>query len=268
MAVEAGATAESSSAFVAVERRSDGVAVVRLDRPTLNALSLAVLSQLRTAFAALAEDEPGAVVLYGGERLFAAGADVSELGAPGAPAAVAEHFHAATEAIAGLATVTIAAVTGYALGGGLELALACDLRVVADDARLGQPEVLLGIIPGGGATQRLPRLVGPARAKDLILTGRQVGAEEALRMGLADRVVPRSEVLDEAVALGAALAAGPRRALVAAKAVIEAAARTTLADGLEKEAAAFVAVFDTDDARHGIASFLENGPGRARFRGR
>ena len=172
-----------------VERRPDGVAVVRLDRPKMNALSTAMLAQVRSVFGALAEDPPGAVVLWGGQRLFAAGADVGEFSDPGAPALVAARFHAATEAISALASVTIAAITGYALGGGLELALACDLRVVADNAKLGQPEILLGIIPGGGATQRLPRLVGPARAKDLILTGRQVGADEALRIGLADRMV-------------------------------------------------------------------------------
>ncbi len=259
---------ESENTFVVVERRPDDVAVIRLDRPKMNALSTEMLAQVRSAFLALAEDPPGAVVLWGGPRLFAAGADVAEFNDPGAPALVAARFHAATEAISSLGAVTIAAITGYALGGGLELALACDLRVVAEDARLGQPEILLGIIPGGGATQRLPRLVGPSRAKDIILTGRQVRADEALRIGLADRVVMAADLLEEAVTLGAQLAGGARVAQVLAKRAVEAAAETPLADGLEHESTAFVSVFDSDDARLGVDSFLEHGPGRARFTGR
>jgi enoyl-CoA hydratase/carnithine racemase len=184
--------------LVVVDRRDDDVVVVRLNRPKMNALSTAMLARVEATMTALAVDPPGAVVIWGGERIFAAGADVGEFQEPGAPARVAEGFGGATLAIAGCPCVTIAAITGYALGGGLELALACDLRVLSEDAKLGQPEILLGIIPGGGATQRLPRLVGPARAKDIVLTGRQVGADEALRIGLADRVVPAGSVLDEA----------------------------------------------------------------------
>lgn len=259
---------ESESTFVVVERRPDGVAVVRLDRPKTNALSTGMLAQVGSAFEALAEDPPGAVVLWGGPRLFAAGADVAEFSEPGAPALVAASFHAATAAIAGLGAVTIAAITGYALGGGLELALACDLRMMADDARAGQPEILLGILPGGGATQRLPRLIGPSRAKDLILTGRQVRAEEALRIGLADRVVPTADLLAEAIGLGVTLAAGARVAQVMAKRAVDAAGHMSLEEGLGHETAAFVAVFDSDDARIGVDSFLEHGPGRARFTGR
>ncbi|MGH9016179.1 MAG: enoyl-CoA hydratase/isomerase family protein [Acidimicrobiales bacterium] len=267
MAVDDARSGDRQGPFVAVERRH-GVALVRLERPKKNALSTALLAQLGAAVQALADEDVGAVVLWGGDKLFAAGADVSEFTAPGAATLVAHSFHVATGAIAALEAPTIAAITGYALGGGLELALACDLRVVADDARLGQPEILLGIIPGGGATQRLPRLVGTARAKDMILTGRQVRAEEALRMGLADRVVPAAQVLDEALRLGAELAAGARRAQVAAKRLIDLSVSAPLAEGLHQEAAAFVSVFDTDDARHGIDSFLEHGPGRARFAGR
>ena len=234
----------------------------------MNALSTSMLAELRSVMSLLAEDPPGAVVLWGGPRVFAAGADVTEFSDAGAPGLVAARFHAATEAIAELASVTIAAITGYALGGGLELALACDLRVVADDARLGQPEILLGIIPGGGATQRLPRLVGPARAKDIILTGRQVRAEEAMRIGLVDRVVPAVGVLDEAIALASELARGARLAQLMAKRLIDSAPETPLARGLDHESRAFVSVFDTADARSGIESFLEHGPGRARFAGR
>jgi enoyl-CoA hydratase len=254
--------------LVVVDRRADDVALVRLNRPKMNALSTGMLARIRTVMSSLAADPPGAVVLWGGERIFAAGADVGEFSEPGAPALVAERFGGATLAIAGFPAITIAAVTGYALGGGLELALACDLRVVADNAKLGQPEILLGIIPGGGATQRLPRLVGPARAKDIILTGRQVGADEALRIGLADRVVPASEVLGEALRLAGELARGPRVAQALAKRVIDSSLETPLRPGLDDEASAFVSVFDTADARTGIASFLEHGPGQARFSGR
>lgn len=268
MTVDSGRSEGSEGDFVVIERRPEGVTVVRLDRPKMNTLSTSVLAQVRTAFATLAEEPQGAVVLWGGPRVFAAGADVTEFSDPGAPALVAARFHAACEAISSLGSVTIAAINGYALGGGLELALACDLRVVADDARLGQPEILLGIIPGGGATQRLPRLVGPARAKDMILTGRQVRADEALRIGLADRVVPGSDVFEESLRLGAELAAGARTAQVMAKRLVDAAPETPLAQGLDHESRSFVSVFDTDDARHGIESFLENGPGRARFSGR
>jgi enoyl-CoA hydratase/carnithine racemase len=268
MTVETDRSAGSESEFVTVESRHDGVAVVRLDRPKMNALSTGMLAQVRSVMSLLAEDPPGAVVLWGGPRLFAAGADVTEFSDDGAPALVAARFHAATEAISTLASVTIAAITGYALGGGLELALACDFRIVADDARLGLPEILLGIVPGGGATQRLPRLVGPARAKDMILTGRQVRADEALRIGLADRVVAATDVLDEAVHLASELAHGARLAQLMARRLIDSAAMTSLADGLDDESRAFISVFDTDDARVGIGSFLEHGPGRARFSGR
>ncbi len=251
-----------------VERRDDGVAVVTLDRPKMNVLSVAFLGQLRGVVAELAADPPGAVVLWGGPRLFAAGADVGEFTDPGTPRRVADAFHDVTLALEALPRVTIAAITGYALGGGLELALACDLRVVSEDARVGQPEILLGIIPGGGATQRLARLVGVSRAKDLVYTGRHLGAEDALRIGLADRVVPRDRVLDEAVALAAGMAAGPLVALEAAKRVIDAGLDEPLATALDLEAAAFVSVFDTEDATLGVTSFLEHGPGRARFVGR
>ncbi|HEY7947398.1 MAG TPA: enoyl-CoA hydratase/isomerase family protein [Acidimicrobiales bacterium] len=254
--------------LVVLDRRDDDVAVVRLNRPKMNALSTAMLAQVTTVMASLADDPPGAVVLWGGERIFAAGADVAEFSEPGAPALVAERFHQATLAIASCPAVTIAAITGYALGGGLELALACDLRLVADTAKLGQPEILLGIIPGGGATQRLPRLVGPARAKDIVLTGRQVTAEEAVRIGLADRLVPADEVLVEALRLAADFARGPRVAQALAKRVIDSSLETPLRPGLDDEASAFVSVFETDDARIGIRSFLEHGPGRARFSGR
>ena len=254
--------------FVKVERRDDGVAVIRLERPKANALSVAVLRQLEVAARALTVDPPGAVVVWGGERIFAAGADINEFTGRAEAVAVIRQFRAAFDALAAVPRVTIAAVCGYALGGGCELALACDLRVVADTAKLGQPEILLGIIPGAGGTQRLTRLVGPSRAKDLVVTGRQVGADEALRIGLADRVVPAGEVFGAALDLAASLAAGAVVAQSLAKRAIDAGLDGPLADGLDLEAELFGDAFGTEDSRIGVASFLADGPGRARFVGR
>ena len=252
---------------VLVERRADGVTLVTLNRPKANALSVGLLERLDAALRALGDDPPGAVVLWGGPRLFSAGADVGEFSEPGAPARVTDAFRAVTEALVALERVSVAAVNGYALGGGLELALACDFRVAAPDARLGQPEILLGIIPGGGATGRLPRLVGPARAKDLILTGRQVAADEALAMGLVDRVTGTGRALEGALELAAELAAGPLVAQAAARRLVDEALDRPVADAVRRESAAFVSVFATHDAQAGVASFLEHGPGRARFGG-
>jgi enoyl-CoA hydratase/carnithine racemase len=278
--------------FVTVERRPDHVALVRLDRPRANALSVAVLAQLHAAATDLHDDPPGAVVLWGGRRIFAAGADIVELGdrgdrgdggdvgdrgddgdrAGGAGAvgagAVGASFAAALGAVASVPRATIAAVNGYALGGGLELALACDFRVCAEDSRFGLPEVLLGVIPGGGGTQRLPRLIGSSRAKELILTGRQVRADEALSIGLVNRVVAPDRVLDEALTWAADLAAGPLVAHALAKSAIDRGLETTLAEGLAIEREAFVGAAGTEDAARGIASFRESGPGKATFVGR
>src|SRR3954447_11956243 len=184
----------STETFITVDRRDDGVTLVRLDRPKMNALSSALLQELAAAAEALTENPPGAVVVWGGDRIFAAGADISEFGGPAEARTIGGRFRDALDAVAAIPRATIAAVNGFALGGGCELALACDLRVASDTARFGQPEILLGIIPGGGGTQRLPRLIGPARAKDLIFSGRQVRADEALAIGLVDEVVPASEV--------------------------------------------------------------------------
>ena len=244
------------------------VALVRLDRPKMNALSTRLLAELAEVADRLHDDPPGAVVVWGGERVFAAGADISEFGGPDEAAEVAAAFHGALDKLAGVPRPTIAAITGYALGGGLEVALACDFRVVAEDAKLGQPEILLGIIPGGGGTQRLARLIGPARAKELIFTGRQVTAEEALRIGLADRVVPSGEVLEAALAFARELAAGAVVAQGLAKQAIDRGLASELADGLALERELFRQAFTTEDARIGVRSFLERGPGKARFVGR
>ncbi|MBV8464147.1 MAG: enoyl-CoA hydratase/isomerase family protein [Acidimicrobiales bacterium] len=253
--------------YVTVERRADNVALVRLDRPKANALSATVLEQLHAAAVALSEDPPGAVVLWGGRRIFAAGADIVELQSGGA-AAVGANFARALGAWAELPRATIAAVNGVALGGGLELALACDFRLSAEDARYGLPEVLLGVIPGGGGTQRLPRLVGSSRAKELILTGRQVRAEEAHAIGLVNRLAAPDYVLDSALNWAAELAAGPLAAHALAKSAVDRGLEGTLADGMALERGAFVAAAATEDAARGIASFLENGPGKATFVGR
>lgn len=254
--------------MVSLDRRDDGVAVVRLDRPKMNALSRGLLDELAGVAGDLAADPPGAVVVWGGERTFAAGADIAELGGPAQAREVAGAFAAALDAVAAIPRAVIAAVTGYALGGGCELAMACDFRVVADDARLGQPEILLGIIPGGGGTQRLPRLVGPSRAKELILSGRKVGAEEALHIGLADRVVPAGQAFEAALGWAAELARGPVAAHALAKQAIDAGLDLPLPAGLALERRLFAGAFATEDATTGIRSFLEHGPGRAGFSGR
>ena len=196
--------------LVLLERRDDGVAVVTLNNPKVNALSQAVLAELRAVAEGLASDPPGAVVITGGERIFAAGADISEFGGPSEGRAIGEGFHHALDAVAAIPRFVIAAVSGYALGGGCELALACDYRIVSERAVFGQPEILLGIIPGGGGTQRLPRAVGASRAKELMITGRQVKADEALAIGLADEVVaPEAFVQNKRGAHASVVAATP-----------------------------------------------------------
>jgi enoyl-CoA hydratase/carnithine racemase len=258
----------AETTLVHTERRSDGVAVVRLDNPKVNALSSALLGQLADAAVDLTADPPGAVVVTGGDRLFAAGADISEFRGPDEARTIGAAFVRALDAVAAIPRCVIAAVSGFALGGGCELALACDLRIASERAKFGQPEILLGIIPGGGGTQRLARLVGPSRAKDLILTGRQVGADEALRIGLVDEVVAPDALNDRALALAAELASGAVVAQGLAKQAIDRGLQGTLEDGLAVEQDLFAEVFATEDARIGVASFLEHGPGKAQFVGR
>jgi enoyl-CoA hydratase/carnithine racemase len=254
--------------FVHVERNEDGVAVVRLDRPPANALSIALLGEIAEAARGLTTDPPGAVVVTGGDRIFAAGADIAEFGGPEEAAQIAGHFRQAFDAVAAIPRMTIAAVAGYALGGGCELALACDMRVAADTATFGQPEVQLGIIPGAGGTQRLTRLIGPARAKDIILSGRRVKAQEALNIGLCDRIFPAAVLQAEAGAIALSFATGAVAAQALAKRAIDAAFDGSLSDGLSFEQELFVQAFETEDAKTGVQSFLENGPGKATFKGR
>ena len=255
--------------LILVERHPDGVALVRLIRPPLNALSQALLGELADTARELAADtELKAVVVAGSEKALAAGADIEEFTQVDAPRTINAIFREAFDALAAIPRPVIAAIRGYALGGGLELALACDLRVASVSARLGQPEILLGIIPGAGGTQRLARLVGPARAKDLIWSGRPVRADEALAIGLVDRVVPADEVETNALEWAASFARGAVVAIGLAKRAIDQGLDGSLTDGLDLEAAAFIAAFDTDDAAVGVQSFLEHGPGKATFSGK
>ncbi len=254
--------------LVTLERRDDGVAVVTLNNPKVNALSRELLARLSQVALQLAEDPPGAVVVTGGERIFAAGADISQFGGPDEAAAITEDFHRALDAVADIPRFVIAAVSGYALGGGCELALACDYRIAAERAVFGQPEILLGIIPGGGGTQRLARTVGSSRAKELCLTGRQVKSDEALRIGLADEVVAGDQLHIRALALAAEVAKGASIAQSLTKQAIDQGLSMTLADGLLLERRLFTEVFHSDDSRIGVASFLADGPGKATFTGR
>ena len=247
------------------------VATIRLDRPKMNAINGQLTADLREA-AEQARDRSDvrAVVLYGGERVFAAGADIKEMSGLGQVdmltwgAQVQEAFRV----VARMPKPVIAAVTGYALGGGFELALTADFRVLGAGAQVGVPEITLGVIPGLGGTQRLPRLIGPARAKDLVFSGRHVGAQEALQLGIADRVVPDGDVHSTAVEMASAYSAGPAVALRAAKQAIDDGLELDLDSGLRLEGTLFAALFGTEDQRTGMASFVEHGPGKAEFTGR
>ena len=249
---------------------ADGIGTIRLDRPKVNALNDQLTAELAEAARAAAADQVRAVVIYGGEKVFAGGADIAEMAeaGPAAMAAWSGRLQAALSRVAGIGKPVVAAITGYALGGGLELALAADFRVAGERARVGQPEILLGIIPGAGGTQRLPRLVGPARAKDIIFSGRMLTAAEALEIGLVDSVVPDESVYAAALDMMKRYASGPALALRAAKQAIDYGLGVDLATGLEIERVQFAALFGTEDQRAGMRSFLENGPGKATFTGR
>ncbi|MBU2662021.1 enoyl-CoA hydratase/isomerase family protein [Actinoplanes bogorensis] len=245
--------------FVTLES-TDGIGTIRLNRPPMNALNTQLQEELRAAAHSAATDEQiKAVIVYGGEKVFAAGADITEFTTAGYPemAVRAAALSSAFDSVARIPKPVVAAITGYALGGGCELALACDWRVVAEDAKLGQPEIKLGLIPGAGGTQRLARLIGPARAKDLIFSGRMVDAAEALRIGLADRVAPAAEVYATAVALVQPYVSGPSLALRAAKLAVDGGLNTDLASGLALESQLFAGLFATDDRVEGTTAFIE-----------
>ncbi|MBO0810623.1 MAG: enoyl-CoA hydratase/isomerase family protein [Microlunatus sp.] len=251
---------------------SDGVATLRIDRPDqLNALNTEIQAQIATAAREAARrDDVAAVVLTGGEKVFAAGADVKEMArlSYAEMAAQSARILECFDAVATIPKPVIAAINGYALGGGCELALCADVRYAADDATLGQPEIKLGVIPGGGGTQRLARLVGPSRAKELIFSGRFVRAEEALRIGLVDKLLPAADVYPEAAAWAQQFVGGPRLALAAAKQAIDLGWGVGLGTGLEIERQLFSGLFATEDRSIGMQSFVDEGPGKARFVGR
>jgi len=249
----------------------DGVGTIRLDRPKMNALDVQVQEEIRAAATEAADrDDVKAVVVYGGERVFAAGADIKEMAEMSYPDMVKRGgaLQSAFSTVARIPKPVVAAITGYALGGGCELALCADVRIAADDATLGQPEILLGIIPGAGGTQRLTRLVGPSRAKDLIFSGRFVRADEALAIGLVDKVVPSVSVYDEALAWARQFTGAASYAVRAAKEAIDRGLEVDLETGLEIERQQFAALFATEDRSIGMQSFIESGPGKATFVGR
>jgi enoyl-CoA hydratase/carnithine racemase len=255
--------------LVLLDRGDDGVAVLRLNRPPMNVLSAAVLDAIRDTARAITDDAAvKALVVAGGEKAFAAGADISEFSDQDGARTISTHFRDAFDAVAAIPRPVVAAIRGYALGGGLELALACDFRVASESSRVGQPEILLGVVPGAGGTQRLARLVGPAHAKDLIFSGRQVRAEEALAIGLVDRLAPSEQVETAALHWARELAKGAVVAMGLAKRAIDGGIGIPLADGLDLEREVWIEVFGTEDARTGVESFLEHGPGKAHFAGR
>ena len=236
------------------------VATIRLDRRPANAISRQVSDELRDAvLEAGVRDDVRAVVVWGGPKIFAAGADIKDMVGWG-PEDVRPVVSALGDALVVLEEVpkvTIAAIEGYCLGGGCELALACDFRFAAQDATLGQPEIVLGIIPGAGGTQRLPRLVGHARARELVFSGRRVSADEALRIGLVDAVTPPGEAHQVAAHVALRYAKGPTRALAAAKEAMNAAALGDVRKGLGVERDVFVGLFATEDQKEGMKAFLE-----------
>ncbi|KYK15568.1 MULTISPECIES: enoyl-CoA hydratase-related protein [Streptomyces] len=247
---------------------ADGVGTLRLNRPPMNALDIATQDRLKElAEEVTRRDDVRAVVVHGGEKVFAAGADIKEMQVMDHAAMIARAraLQDSFTAVARIPKPVVAAVTGYALGGGCELALCADFRIAGENAKLGQPEILLGLIPGAGGPQRLSRLIGPSKAKDLIFTGRQVRADEALALGLVDRVVPAAEVYEQAHAWAARLAKGPAIALRAAKEAIDTGLETDLETGLAVERNWFAGLFATEDRERGMRSFVEEGPGKAKF---
>ncbi|MEU4671107.1 enoyl-CoA hydratase-related protein [Amycolatopsis sp. NPDC023774] len=249
----------------------NGVGTIRLNRPPVNAIN----NQLQTELAEAAREASNredvrAVILYGGEKTFAGGADIKEMADRTYPqiSKFGAELTAACSLVAAIPKPVVAAITGYALGGGLELALTADWRVAGDNVKVGQPEIQLGIIPGAGGTQRLSRLIGPSKAKDLIYTGRFVKADEALKLGIVDEVVAPDDVYAAAHKWAAQFVNGPAVALKAAKTAIDSGLDVDLATGLKIETQLFTALWATEDQKNGMKSFVENGPGKATFEGK
>ncbi|MGH3437862.1 MAG: enoyl-CoA hydratase/isomerase family protein [Sciscionella sp.] len=255
--------------FVRLETEA-GIGTIRLDKPPVNALNRQIQEEIRAAAREASESsEVRAVIVYGGEKSFAGGADIKEMVAMSHAdmTARAHHLSSAFSAVAAIPKPTVAAITGYALGGGFELALCCDRRIAGDNAKVGQPEILLGIIPGAGGTQRLARLVGPSKAKDIVYTGRFVKAEEALAIGMVDEVVAPDDVYSAARAWAGQFTSAAAMALAAAKRAIDGGLDGDLGSGLKLESDLFAALFATKDRTIGMSSFIENGPGKAAFEG-
>ncbi len=253
---------------VEVEQR---VAELLLTRPPMNALNLQMQRQLAQAANLISgHQDIDAVVIYGGEKVFAAGADVKEMADMNyADMAISAHrLRKSFDAVAQISQPTIAAITGFALGGGLELAMCADFRVVGDNAKLGQPEIMLGIIPGAGGTQRLPRLIGSSRAKELIFSGRMISAQESFDIGLVNKICAPEAVLESSIEWARTFVHGPKIALAAAKRAVDNGLNTDLATGLSIETTEFSALFATEDQSSGMNSFVTEGPGKAKFQGR
>jgi enoyl-CoA hydratase/carnithine racemase len=259
------------SKFVTL-RVEDSIGTILLERPPMNALNKEVQEELRAAaHEANERDDVRAVVVYGGQKVFCAGADIKDMSTMTYTDMVrnARPLSSSLTAVAEICKPTVAAINRYALGGGLELALCCDRRVISAGTRLGLPEILLGIYPGAGGTQRLPRLIGTSRAKDIIYTGRFVEAEEALAIGLADEVVAAADdAYSAARAWAAQFTSGPSYALAAAKKSIDGGLGLDLRSGLDLESELFAPMFATEDQKIGMKSFLDQGPGKAKFTGR
>ena len=256
--------------FVTVTTDDEGVATIRLDRAPVNALNTQIFAELSEAALQVTRDDAvGAVVIWGGPKVFAAGADIKEMAGRDFQDFYAHGgaIQSAFALLAAIPKVVIAAVNGYALGGGCELAMTADFRYAAQNAQFGQPEILLGTIPGAGGTQRLPRLVGLSKAKEIVYSGRFYSAQESEAFGLVDRVLPPEEVYDAAVADARRYAAGPY-ALRMAKQAIDMGAQMDLETALRLESSLFAATFATEDRATGMASFVEHGPGKAQFKRR
>ncbi|CAJ0856906.1 enoyl-CoA hydratase [freshwater sediment metagenome] len=246
--------------YETIETETHGrVALVRLNRPqALNALNAKLISELDCALAGFeADHDIGCVVITGSEKAFAAGADIKEMAGKSFADAFLSDFIGRWDTVARARKPIIAAVAGFALGGGCEIAMMCDFIIAADTAQFGQPEIKLGVIPGAGGTQRLTRAIGKAKAMDLVLTGRMMGAEEAERSGLVARVVPAADVVAEALKAGAVIAAMSLPATLMAKDAINAAFETTLTEGVRYERRLFYSLFATEDQKEGMGAFTE-----------
>jgi enoyl-CoA hydratase len=252
---------------ISIERHNR-VVIVRLNRPrVLNALNAELMSELVTTLQPLDRDpEVGCFVLTGSEKAFAAGADIQELASKSYLELFKDDYMAGWDAFTALRTPKIAAVFGYALGGGCELAMMCDMIFAAETAQFGQPEIKLGLIPGMGGTQRLTRLVGKAKAMDLILTGRMLGAEEAERAGLVARVIPAERLMEETLATAETIAVYSKPATIAAREAVERAMEVSLREGILFERRTYYALWATEDAREGMRAFVEKRP--PQFKGR